>query len=87
MSTRFPGISGKVKITSEDDAIVIVGDPSGLRSLGALLTWLGNADLDAWPYLRPGGHAHIHLYPKSDMLEDSRKVELVRLDAKGGETI
>ena len=84
MSMRFPGIAGKVKVFDEEGTIVITGDPEGLRSLGALLMWLGDADLEQWPYLRPGGRAHIHLYPKSDLLEESRKVELTRLDAKGG---
>jgi hypothetical protein len=80
---RFPRIAGRVSITEEEGKVVIAGDPEGLRSLGRLLTWLGDQDVEQWPYLKPGGHAHIHLYPKDDMLEGSRQVELVRLDAKG----
>ena len=80
---RFPRPTGRISITDEDGKVVIAGDPEGLRSLGRLLTWLGDADQEQWPYLWPGGHAHIHLYPKDDMSAESREVELVRLDAKG----
>ncbi len=80
---RFPRISGNVQITEEKGTIVIAGDPEGLRTLGTLLTWLADAGLDEWPYLREGGRAHIHLYPKTDFCPDSRPAELMRLDAKG----
>ena len=80
---RFPRITGVVSIAEEAGKVVIAGDPEGLRSLGRLLAWLGDADQEQWPYLPAGGRAHIHLYPKSDFSEGSREVELVRLDAKG----
>ena len=80
---RFPKLTGAVSIKEEEGKIVIAGDPEGLRSLGRLLTWLGDQDLEQWPYLKPGGHAHIHLYPKDDMTTDSREVELMRMDARG----
>jgi hypothetical protein len=83
MSMQFPSLTGRISITDEDGKVVIAGDPEGLRSLGRLLTWLGDADQEQWPYLRPGGHAHIHIYPKYDISADSREVELMRLDAKG----
>ena len=83
MPMRFPKLTGRVSIKDEDGKIVIAGDPEGLRSVGRLLAWLGDADLEQWPYLLPGGHAHIHLYPGEDMGGDSREVELMRLDAKG----
>ena len=83
MTMRFPMLVGRVSIKDEEEKIIIAGDPEGLRSLGRLLIWLGDADLEHWPYLKPGGHAHIHLYPKDDMLEGSRQVELMRMDAKG----
>jgi hypothetical protein len=80
---RFPRLTGSISITDEEGKVVIAGDPEGLRSLGRLLTWLGDADQEQWPYLPAGGHAHIHIYPKSDISEGSREVELVRLDEKG----
>jgi hypothetical protein len=84
MAMRFPRISGTVSIKEEEGKIVIAGDPEGLRSLGRLLIWLGDADQETWPYLPGGGHAHLHVYPKSDMTGDSAEVELVRLDPKRG---
>ena len=83
MSMRFPRLAGCVAITDEEGKVVIAGDPEGLRSLGRLLTWLGDADQEQWPYLKPGGRAHIHLYPKDDLSGDSREVELMRMDTKG----
>jgi hypothetical protein len=82
MFMRFPRITGRISITEDEGKVVIAGDTEGLRSLAGLLTWLGDADLEQWPYLRPGGHAHIHIYPKDDISADSREVELMRLDAK-----
>jgi len=82
MSMRFPRLTGRVSITAEEGKVVIAGDPEGLRSLGRLLTWLGDADQEQWPYLPAGGHAHIHIYPKDDISADSREVELMRLDAR-----
>jgi hypothetical protein len=79
---RFPKLSGTIRITDEEGTIVIAGDPEGLRSLGILLTRLGDQDLGAWPYLKEGQHAHIHIYPKIDISEASREVELMRLDKK-----
>lgn len=79
---RFPRLTGNISITDEKGKVIIAGDPEGLRSLGRLLTWLGDADQEEWPYLKPGGHAHVHLYPKDDMSESSLQVELMRLDAK-----
>ena len=81
---RFPKLSGAIVVKDEEGRVVIAGDPEGLRSLGRLLTWLGDADQEQWPYLPAGGHAHLHLYPKHDLSEASREVELLRLDAKGG---
>ena len=83
MTMRFPRIAGRVSIKDEEGKIIIAGDSEGLRSLGRLLIWLGDADLEQWPYLKPGGHAHIHLYPNDDMIEGSRQVELMRMDTKG----
>ena len=83
MPMRFPMIEGRLAITEEEGKVVIAGDPAGLRSFARLLAWLGDADLEEWPYLRPGGHAHIHLYPKDDLSSESHKVELMRLDPKG----
>jgi len=80
---RFPKPAGSITVKEEEGKIVIAGDPEGLRSLGHLLTWLAEQDLQQWPYLKPGGHAHLHLYPKLDMSEGSAEVELVRQDAKG----
>ena len=82
MSMRFPRLTGRVSITAEEGKVFIAGDPEGLRSLGRLLTWLGDADQEQWPYLPAGGHAHIHIYPKDDISADSREVELMRLDAR-----
>lgn len=82
MPMRFPRLSGRISITEEEGKIIIAGDPEGMRSLGRLLTWLGDADQEQWPYLPAGGHAHIHIYPKDDISADSREVELMRLDAK-----
>jgi hypothetical protein len=79
---QFPRLAGSISITVEEGKVVIAGDPEGLRSLGGLLTWLGDADQEQWPYLPPGGRAHLHLYPKHDISEGSREVELMRLDAK-----
>jgi hypothetical protein len=81
---RFPRLTGTVSITEEEGKVVVAGDPEGLRSLAELLTWLADADLEQWPYLRAGGRAHVHLYPKHDLHEGSSDVELMRLDAKGG---
>jgi len=80
---RFPKLNGSISIRDEEGKIVIAGDPEGLRSLGRLLTWLGDADRENWPYLPAGGRAHLHIYPKHDISADSREVELTRLDAKG----
>jgi hypothetical protein len=80
---RFPKLTGNISITDEEEKVVIAGDPEGLRSLGRLLIWLGEADQEQWPYLPAGGHAHLHIYPKDDISEGSREVELMRLDAKG----
>jgi hypothetical protein len=80
---RFPRLTGTVSIRDDAGKVVIGGDPDGLRSLGRLLTWLADTDLDQWPHLLPGGHAHVHLYPRVDMSEESRDVELLRLDPKG----
>lgn len=80
---RFPKLTGTISITSETGKVVIAGDPEGLRSLGRLLAWLGDADQEQWPYLPSGGRAHVHIYPKHDISEDSAEVELMRLDAKG----
>jgi len=82
---RFPKLTGNISITDEEEKVVIAGDPEGLRSLGRLLIWLGEADQEQWPYLPAGGHAHLHIYPKDDISEGSREVELMRLDAKGEE--
>jgi hypothetical protein len=79
---RYPRPTGSISITEEQGKVVIAGDPEGLRSIGRLLTWLGDADLEQWPYLRPGSHAHVHLYPRHDLSEGSAEVELMRLDAK-----
>jgi len=83
MTMRFPKLTGTISITDEEGKIIIAGDPEGLRSLGRLLNWLGDADQEQWPYLPAGGHAHLHVYPKDDISADSREVELMRLDAKG----
>ena len=80
---RFPMLSGNVTISREGDAVVISGDPDGLRTFGRLLTWLADADQNEWPYLPEGGRAHVHLYPKTDLSPSSEPVELTRLDAKG----
>ncbi len=80
---RFPKLSGSISVKDEEGKIVIAGDPEGLRSLGRLLTWLGDADQERWPYLPAGGRAHLHVYPEHDISADSRELELVRLDAKG----
>ena len=80
---QFPKLIGNIKISDEEGKVVIAGDPEGLRSLGSLLAWLADADQEQWPYLPPGGWAHIHIYPKHDLSADSRDVELMRLDAKG----
>ncbi|MGC1455304.1 MAG: hypothetical protein WA946_08990 [Nitrospirota bacterium] len=40
---RFPKLSGNIQITDKEEKIVISGDPGGLRSLSALLTWLADA--------------------------------------------
>jgi hypothetical protein len=79
---RFPKLSGNIKISDEEGKIVIAGDPEGLRSLGGLLTWLADQDLAAWPHLKEEQHAHIHVYPRIDISEDSREVELMRMDPK-----
>ncbi|HEY6010804.1 MAG TPA: hypothetical protein VIX18_04980 [Nitrospirota bacterium] len=81
---RFPKLSGTITIADERGKIVIAGDPEGLRSLGALLTWLADQDLDRWPHLKEGLQAHLHVYPRIDISETSREVELMRLDPKGG---
>ena len=81
---RFPRLSGNIQITDKEGKIVISGDPGGLRSLSALLTWLAGQDLDTWPYLKEGQHAHLHVYPHYDISEDSREVKLMRMDLKGG---
>ena len=83
MTMRFPKLTGTIAITDEEGKIIIAGDPEGLRSFGRLLTWLGDADQEQWPYLPTGGHAHLHIYPKDDISADSREVELMRLDVKG----
>ena len=82
---RFPKLTGGIAIKVEEGKVVIAGDPGGLRSLGKLLTWLGDADLAQWPYLPAGGQAHLHLYPKLDISEESAEVELVRSDAKASD--
>jgi hypothetical protein len=82
MAMRFPKLTGVISIKEEEGKIVIAGDPEGLQSLGRLLTWLGDADQEQWPYLPAGGHAHLHIYPKDDISADSRAVELMRLDVK-----
>ena len=79
---QFPRLTGNISITEEEGTVVIAGDPEGLRSLGRLLTWLADTDQEQWPYLPPGGRAHVHIYPKHDISEGSREVELMRLDAK-----
>jgi len=79
---RYPKLHGNIKVTDEAGMIVIAGDPEGLRSLGTLLTWLADQDLDAWPYLQKGQHAHLHVYPRIDVNEASREVELMRIDPK-----
>lgn len=81
---RFPRLSGSISITGEEEKIVIAGDPEGLRSLSALLAWMAGQDLDAWPHLKAGERAHLHVYPRIDISENSREVELVRLDPKAG---
>ena len=85
MTMRFPRLTGAISITEDNEKIIIAGDPEGLRSLGRLLNWLGDADQEQWPYLPAGGHAHVHIYPKEDLCEGSREVELMRLDAKRAE--
>jgi hypothetical protein len=79
---RYPKLQGTIKIADETGKIVIAGDPEGLRSLSTLLTWLADQDLDAWPYLQKGRHAHLHVYPGIDISEASREVELMRIDPK-----
>jgi hypothetical protein len=81
---RFPKLSGNVTITDEEGKIIIAGDPEGLRSLGTLLTWLADQDLDTWPRLREGQQAHLHIYPRIDISEASHEVELMRVDLKSG---
>jgi hypothetical protein len=81
---RFPKLSGNITIADEAGKIVIAGDPGGLRSLGTLLTWLADQDLHTWPHLPEGQHAHLHVYPRIDISEASREVELVRMDPKSG---
>jgi hypothetical protein len=80
---RFPKLAGAITVKEGKGSVVIAGDPEGLRSLGHLLIWLADQDLGQWPYLKPGGHAHLHLYPKLDLGDGSAEVELMRLDAKG----
>ncbi|HTG00238.1 MAG TPA: hypothetical protein VK654_06590 [Nitrospirota bacterium] len=79
---RFPRLHGNIKITDEACKIVIAGDPEGLRSLGELFSWLADQDLETWPYLQKGQSAHLHVYPRIDISEDSREIELVRIDTK-----
>jgi hypothetical protein len=79
---RFPKLSGGIKVLDERGKVVIAGDPEGLRSLATLLTWLSDQDLADWPSLEEGQHAHLHLYPRIDMSDDSREVELMRMDPK-----
>jgi hypothetical protein len=79
---RYPKLHGNITITDEAGKIVIAGDPEGLRSFGVLLTWLADQDLDAWPYLQKGKHAHLHVYPRIDISETSREAELMRIDPK-----
>jgi hypothetical protein len=81
---RFPKLSGNIQITDKAEKIVISGDPEGLRSLSALLTWFADQELDTWPYLKEGQHAHLHVYPHYDISETSREVELMRMDLKAG---
>ena len=80
---RFPKVAGSISIRDEEGKIVIAGDSEGLRSLGRLLTWLGDADQETWPHLPAGGRAHLHIYPRHDISSDSSEVELMRLDVKG----
>jgi hypothetical protein len=79
---RYPKLHGNIKITREAEKIMIAGDPEGLRSLSTLLAWLADRDLDTWPYLQNGQHAHLHVYPRIDISEDSQEVELMRIDPK-----
>lgn len=79
---RFPKLSGNITITDEEGRIVIAGDPEGLRSLGALLSWLADQDLDTWPHLKKGQQAHLHIYPRIDISDASREVELMRIDTR-----
>ncbi|MDA8100431.1 MAG: hypothetical protein M0042_12495 [Nitrospiraceae bacterium] len=78
-----PKLAGAIMIAEEKGKIVIGGDPEGLRSLAMLLTWLADADLEAWPYLPSGGRAHLHIYPVHDISANSTPAEILRLDAKG----
>lgn len=79
---RFPRLQGFIRIADQAGRIEIAGDPEGLRSLGTLLTWLADQDLGSWPYLQKGQHAHLHIYPRIDISEASRQVELTRADPK-----
>src|SRR5690349_12997061 len=63
--------------------IYIHGDPEGLLSLADMLIRIANLDQGKRNDLPAGAKEHVHLRPKFDLSENSNRVIVGRLDAKG----
>jgi len=80
---RPPEIIGQIEISRSENGIFIGGDPAGLKSLAALMTWLAGVDQERMPQLPDGERAHLHLHPGCQLTRNSEETEIGRLDAKG----
>lgn len=83
MTLISPTLSGNISVSEKHDKIVIAGDPKGLRSLAAMLTWLAEVNQESIKNMPDGYREHIHLSPGAHISYDSNETEICRLDAKG----
>jgi len=83
----FPGIKGnlhvEISIPSEENrAVIISGDPEGLKSLSQFLLKMSELDQSIFSELPDDEGFHLHLYPENELCEDSDQLIIYRLDAK-----
>ena len=82
-------IEGDLEIsTNKDGGVIIIGNPSGLKSLARIVKEIADYDQEKDKGLPVGERTHVHLNPKlhkdyNGTTAFSVSTEICRLDAKG----